>query len=359
MEVFIDQVPHAVTIGVDTYSFEVKQGQPFHGIKNIPREPALHVMHFQHSENGTRYGYWLESDAQDYVEFRYDGEKEIFTPRIFASDGDRSEGHRRFEQVNALMVPYPAVDEEDSWNELTKHIRWPDVKCIAGCSNGLVYVDSAMTTSEENKNLLNALSKGGRPQLNASAPTVEPTLNYTPIVFKSREAIRDDHKMEDFLDKSYYLHNVVLPRHHRNSMRSLLGELQWAFLNAMLFGSYGSSLQWHNLLELVCCSSTVSEAHMSELDNALSRELRVMPELYADTLLNEEVWVRCLDESFQGQHLHKTAVAARELLPALDNASDDGADYGAYEEALSHDQGLSDDDPDGPVVAERVLYRRR
>ncbi|CUS21542.1 LAQU0S03e04940g1_1 [Lachancea quebecensis] len=359
MEAFIDQVPHAVTIGIDTYSFEVKPGQPFHGIKNIPREPALHVVHFQHSDNGTRYGYWFESDAQHYVEFTYDREKEIFVPRTLSSDSDRSDGQRRFEQVNALMVAYPALDEEDSWYELTKHIRWPNVQRIAGCSSKLVYVDSAMTTSEENKNILKALSKSGQTQMDAATSTAEPILNYTPIVFKSREAIRDDHKMEDFLDKSYYLHKVVLPHHHRNSMRSLLGELQWAFLNAMLFGSYGSSLQWHNVLELVCCSSTVSQAHVSELDNALSRELRVVPELYVDTLLNEEVWVRCLDESFQGPYLQKTAAAARELLPALNNASDDGANYEAYEGALSRDQGLSDDDPDEPVVAERVLYRRR
>lgn len=358
MEIFIEEVPHAVTIGIDTYSFEVKQGQPFQGIKNIPRDPSLHVVHFQHSEEGSRYGYWFQSTASDFIQFQYDRTQELFVPKGVHEDSDRRDACYKFESVSALMVPYPSLDEEDAWQELTNRVRWVDAQYSAGCSGEFVYVDSVMTTEEEKTNLTKVLAQRPGPAPAAAPVAPEPTLNYTPIAFKSRTAIRATHHMQDYLDKSYYLRQVVLAQHHRGSMYSLLGELQWSYLNAMLFGSYGSSLQWHNIIELICSSSDVTETEIAELDRVLERQLRTVPEIYADSLLNEHVWLRCLTDSFQGLKLPRTTAAAAKLLPELSD-DNDGNEVEEYANNPEHTLSFSSDDDDGPVVVESVHYRRR
>ncbi|SCV01370.1 LANO_0F11452g1_1 [Lachancea nothofagi CBS 11611] len=350
MEIFIERIEQAVTFGIDVYSFEVKPDQPFHGFKSIPQEPRIHVVHFQHSENGMRYGYYLESDS-NYVQFDYDRAKELYVPRSLESDQDRKDAYYKFQELSSFMVAYPSVDEGDSWQEMTKFVKWLDIKYIAGSSGQFVYMDSAITTEEEKKVLVGVLTSRGQGYRESLPAQSEASLNYAPIVFKSKEAIRDDHKMQDFLDKSYYLNEVVLARYHHSSIYSLLGELQLAFLNTLLFGSYGSSLQWHNILELIYFSSQVKESVVFELDSMLAGQLKVLPEFYVDTMLNETVWRRIVGESFHEDKLQQTSAAVRKIWPNLDGESD--ADD--YAEVTHHN--LSDEgDDDAPVVGETVSY---
>ncbi|SCU83759.1 LAFA_0D05578g1_1 [Lachancea sp. 'fantastica'] len=359
MELFIDRVDKTVTFGIDLYSFEVKPDQIFHGFKNIPRKPHVHVVHFQHSNDGVRYGYFFESDSNVSVQFEYDAADEIFVPRIIETEQQKTDAYNKFQELNPFMVPYPSIDEEDTWNVLSNHIRMLDLRYMASCSDPCVYMDSAITTKEEEGILSRTLASSGHQAGDVTSAGL--VMKYTPIVFKSKEAMRDEFKMHDFFDKSYYLNDVILARFHHNSILSLIGELQCAFLSAMLFGNYGSSLQWHNIVELIASSSTVSPKVLLQLDSLLARQLAVVPDFYADMLLNEDAWVRILASVHHGKALVLTRDAAHRLWPHL-NEDEEEAEHGlaqvlAGDENMLHNLGDSDVDSDEPVVVERIIYR--
>ncbi|CEP60258.1 U5 snRNP complex subunit AAR2 LALA0_S01e06590g [Lachancea lanzarotensis] len=365
MELFIDRVDKAVTFGIDLYSFEVKPDQIFHGFKNIPRHPHIHVVHFQHCNDGVRYGYFFESDSAKSVQFEYDAAREIFVPRTIETEQQKTDAYNKFRELNPFMVPYPSIDEEDTWKVLTDHIKMLDVRHIASCSEPYVYMDSAITTKEEEGILSRALASNGD-RIADTTRSGDPVLKYTPIVFKSKDALRDNFKMHDFFDKSYYLNDVVLARYHHNSIFSLLGELQCAFLNAMLFGNYGSSLQWHNVVELIAMSSAVSSKALLQLDALLARQLAVVPDFYADMLLNEDAWVRILTSLHHKHALDRTRGAVYKLWPHLDDPddNDNGGESGIShvlvddDDNVLHNMGDSDPDSDEPMVVEKVIYRQ-
>lgn len=367
MNIFVEDIKQDVIIGIDLYSFEVKAAQPFFGVKNVPLLPTLHVIHFQQTENGLRYGYWFETDQNAYMQFQYDATKELFVPKYQIDDQSRNDAYNRFQKTQHLMIAYPSVDEEDRWHELTKHVRWSAVKHSTASGGYFAYVDSVMTTTEEN----NLLSKVLANRCESSkreivVPDTEAVLNYTPIVFKSTEAIRPQYKMEDFLDKSWYLGHVILPRYHHNSFYALLGEFQWAFLNAMLFANYGSSLQWHSILELVCFSSTIAPEHVRAFDEVVAHQLTVIPAPYCETLLNEQVWSKCMLRSFQAIALPHTTRELEKTIPDVlaDIPDSEERDYapgtrfsGAHPGVNLNEHTIgSDSDDDGPVVVERICY---
>ncbi|SCU80448.1 LAMI_0B02432g1_1 [Lachancea mirantina] len=348
MHIFFDSVPTHLIAGVDQASFELNAEKAFHGIKNVPSEPELHVIHFQSSENGVRYGYWFQSKSSDFVELNYDAGQEIYVPRTLNKDEERRDAENKFGALQAFMMPFPQIDEENSWHELTKYIKWRDVQYGAGCSGEFAYVDSSITTSEENLKLFKTLRRRvDTSKADIVAPVSEAVLNYTPVVFKSLEALRPDHKMEDFFDKSWYLSNIILPKYHNSSMYSLLGEFQWAFLNAIFFGNYGSSLQWHNIIELICFSSKANVQLVQTFDETLSRQLRVFPEVYFDVLISGSVWRKCLLESPQKDQLSQTLKVIEERFPELisGNASD------------SENDSTDSTDEDAPVIVEKITYR--
>lgn len=103
----------------------------------------------------------------------------------------------------------------------------------------------------------------------------ERTLNFTMIKFKSKEAIRIGHEMNDFQDKSFYLNEIILKKYYDSSIDNLFGELQFAFLNTILFCNYASSLQWHNILELICFSKQVEQEKIDELDHILQVQIKL------------------------------------------------------------------------------------
>lgn len=341
MHIFIDNSPVDLTIGIDHFSFEIskdRSNQGFYGIKNIPVDPSIHVIHFQHSDNGIRYGYWFESDISEYLQFKYSAQEEIFVPSVPSDDQEANSYYNKFQELNYLMLGYPSIDEGDTWYTLTRYLKWKELVHISEnkkCNRQLIYVDSSMTTREENT-LLNKVLKARNKDTEQEIiiPSAEPILNYTPIVFKSVAAMRSDHKTEDYLDKSWYLKNVILQQYHYNSMRSLFGELQFALLNAVFFGNYGSSLQWHNILELICLSSQVETKLIRELDTIVSNQLKIIPEPYAEILLNEQMWAKCLLNSFHGDKLVKTSKQIEGLLPHVIPERHDSSDIEEREESL-------------------------
>lgn len=355
MNIFVNPVSFDLIIGIDHYSFELKCNQPFHGFKNIPQSsPKIHVVHFQYGMNELRYGYWFEADISNFIEFQFDKTSEIFVPSICEKNDLLI---NKFGMLQQLLVPYPQIDEDDKWNELTMFINWKNIK--RWNSSGLddtdglfVYVDSSMATAEEHILLKKSLSKLDNTNIESSGPIDQNLIEYTPISFISKDALRDDFKTIDYLDKSWYLNNI-LERYHHKSIRSLLGELQYSFLNSFIFSNYGSSLQWHNIIELICQSSDVNRNIINLLDNILTKELFMISQDYLETLVNESVWNRCIYNSIQADNLCKTRAKFFELIPQESELNDE------LEDSTSICRDIDSDDEFKPVVVRKIIYTPR
>lgn len=296
--------PIDVLVGIDNFTFELKAGQSFGGVKDL--SPGIHVVHW--GDDSMRYGYWFDTKSQ--YRIVYHERFELVT--------DMSTGYvQEVASHLQFMVTYPT---EGPWKELSCYVSLDQAQIITGDTRA--YVDSSMTSLEESRFLQRTLSRG-----TIDNPNRDPVFHFCTIEFKSLEAIRPEHKKEDFLDKSYYLNQVLLPQHYGNRFDRLLGEFQFAFLNAMVFGNYGSSLQWHSIVELISSSSRVNADTMRRFDRTLSLQMDNFQEEYMDFLLNPSVWHRVLNNSHQGHNLSmaRSSLAKRapDLLEGVGQDDDD------------------------------------
>ncbi|CAI4054801.1 hypothetical protein SKDZ_02G0340 [Saccharomyces kudriavzevii ZP591] len=348
-------LPIGTTIGIDQYSFDVKADHPFQGIKGIPIGP-VHVIHFQHADNcSMRYGYWFDGRMGNFY-IHYDANDGLYK---MVEELD----HAKFENIvhdfkeRQMMVSYPKLDEDDTWHNLTEFVQMDKIQCIVRQDeNQFSYVDSSMTTLQENELLESSLLKAGSKIKGRGEDDSAHCLNYTVTKFKSREAIRPGHEMEDFLDKSHYLNAVMLRGIFQNSFKSYLGELQFAFLNAMFFGNYGSSLQWHAMVELVCSSTSVPKRMLSKLDEILYFQIKTLPEQYSDVLMNERVWNTCLYSSFQKNFLPLTKEVMETKYPEL--VGKDNEDDVIVNGFTGEDNYEEDNDEYKPTIAGGVYYQK-
>lgn len=338
-----DVLKFDVTVGIDQFSFEVKAGNPFCGVKNLP--DGLHVIHistsFKDDGDAMRYGYWFEQSRGLYM--RYDEESEMY--QMFR-ESDEAKYERMLQLGSHLMVGYPKLDETN-WHELTGFISYGQIETILDAKYH--YVDSSMTAGEESRVLNETLG---------IASDSAQHFKYTEIHFKSPEAIRPNHQMEDYNDKSYYLNHVIVARQLKGHINRLLGELQFAFCNAMLFANYGSSLQWHSIIELVTFSSKLSPTFVDLFDKVLALQLQTLPPEYAETLMNREMWEKCLTRSHQSSRLKLTKKAYKSKFD-LDEENDE-CDPSLETDTLPNIDSDYDDDTDEnkPSVASGVYYVR-
>lgn len=349
-------IPIEVTIGIDQYSFNVEANQPFQGIKDIPID-NVHVIHFQHADDSSmRYGYWFDGKIGNYY-IQYDSDDGIYK-MVEEQNHSKFENTVRDYKERQMMVSYPKIDEDDTWCNLTEFVRMDKIReLISQGENKFSYVDSSMTTVQENELLKSSLQKAGSTMENENEDESAHCFDYTMTKFKSREAIRPGHEMEDFLDKSYYFNTVILQGVFQNSFKAYFGELQFAFLNAMFFGNYGSSLQWHAMVELICSSSSVPNIMLNKLDELLYFQIKTLPEQYSDILLNERVWNTCLYSSFQKKNLLSTKGIMEKKYPHLVGQDDD-------DDLISNDSGNDlgevpdEDDEYKPTIAGGVYYQK-
>ncbi|SMN18249.1 similar to Saccharomyces cerevisiae YBL074C AAR2 Component of the U5 snRNP, required for splicing of U3 precursors [Maudiozyma saulgeensis] len=376
-----------VTIGIDLGSFNVIKNQPFKGIVNIPHINGtdLHVIHFQHvikenhdgDSDGTndgawlRYGYWFTRGNYYVV---YNENQELY--EIFQENDAIKYELVMKEYISRNMVSeYPKIDEENRWEILSDKINWSIVKSIIipEKENNFVYVDSSMTTLEENDLLHRTLIKDGHfddnenNNNNNNNNNLNDIFHYTRIKFKSKEAIRDNYKMEDFQDKSFYFNEIIINKKFSGEKNNFIGELQFSFLNSILFGNYGSSLQWHNMIELICQSSNINKNFIKFLDNILSVEINLIPNDYKDILINEKLWISLFKESFQKDNLPKThsMLIKHHIIETetqheqeQEQEQDDEIDeinYDEDEETEYHRLDSSEDE-DGPTIVQGIYY---
>ncbi|AET39700.1 U5 snRNP complex subunit AAR2 Ecym_4679 [Eremothecium cymbalariae DBVPG len=381
MNIFLDSIAGKdLILGIDHHSFQLKPGHPFYGIKGISTQYKFHVVHFQHGDNGLRYGYWFESNDTACIVFAYDITKELYVPQLtsYGNDDAACRIADRLRQSLPFMFQYPKIDDEDTWHTLTQHMKWTDIRYWTETTSPhhcLAYVDSSMTTAQENRLLKNTLLANRIPnqQREITVPETEPILNYTPIVFKSSAALRPEHKTNDYLDKSWYLNHVILPQYHCGSLLSLLGELQFAFLNTLIFSNYGSSIQWHSITELLCRSSQIPPRHLQQLDSILAAQLAILPKEHADAFLNEKLWLTCLagrgaadpGDISHRTHLPLTIQQLRNLLPPSpvaangDDEDDWDAGWDAGRGAGAGTASASDSDEYAPTVVTRTFHQLR
>lgn len=333
----------AVTIGIDQFSFQVNAGSPFCGVKNLT--DGLHVIHISSNTNGDddglRYGYWFHETRGLYM--RYDDVQEVY--RLF-QEPDDAKYEQMFQMGSHLMVSYPKI-EETNWPEITNCITYE--QCEKILNSNPPYVDSSMTAEEESR-LLNK-------RLGVKADHDGKHFHYTEINFKSLDAIRPDHRMDDFMDKSHYLHHVIVARELKGHINRLLGELQFAFCNAMLFGNYGSSLQWHSIIELITFSSKLPSSFLGRFDNIVSLQLQTLPSEYSETLMNMEMWERCIFKSHQSDQLTLTKKIFESKFSPIEQ--DEEADEYESDTLPNIDSDYEDElDQNKPTVASGVYYVR-
>ena len=249
-----------------------------------------------------------------------------------------------------------------------------------------------MTTKEENETLRNILKNGSVKENDNNDSRFEikneQYLEYTPIKLKSREAIRRGHEMEDFMDKTYYFNEIIINKYYNGNLDLYFSELQFTYMNTVLFGNYGSSLQWHSMIEVFCFTKKIRNWNnnknnmndvISTFDDILYQQLTLLPEEYIEMLLNEDMWSKCLLDSYQGPKLSKTRELMKKKLPQIfknskssetvnkdtdeqytkeNDMQEDGNSYMEEDEQDMLPPIDSDnEDDDGPVIVERLIYR--
>lgn len=372
INILFSDIPIAVTVGLDHYSFDVVKGQIFNGIIEIIQ--GLHNIHFQHG--GVRYGYWIHQGSNYYVQ--YNGDTESFELKI-EEDTTKYENILESFKQRGTVVTYPKMQDGDMWTPLIQYIKWDQIIKITRSNSPVVFVDSSMTTREENEALRNVLKNRALKE-NDGDPRVEnnnePYLEYTPIKLKSKAAIRKGHEMEDYIDKTYYFNEVIVKEYYNGRLNLYYSELQFAYMNTILFGNYGSSLQWHSMIEVFCFVKEIRNENGTDndvihiIDKILSQQLTMLPEEYVETLLNEAMWHKCLLDSYQGPKLLKTReIIKKELSHLLRNSqidyiANDKVDRGEEEDYIREDDEImlppidsDNEENDGPMVVERLIYR--
>ncbi|KAH3902590.1 U5 snRNP complex subunit AAR2 SCDLUD_000170 [Saccharomycodes ludwigii] len=315
-----------------------KAQRQFYGIKNINNSIKLHFIQFIHSHSEVCYGYWLNTcdsaTPTDYG-FRYNKNTEKFEPYEIIENTSKEDGmHDEYYYVKKYygyldyMVNYVGNNNSENssaWGKdtyLLNHITWKNLCFILKkyqnistftCVPKWLYCDSYMCSIEEYKRLeskidlrqTSAHNKATKGLKNDVNNKVYPgTVDYTLINFKSKDAIRNKMEMCDYLDKSYYLKKLMNVDNNNN----LLGEFQICFIHVIMLGNYASSLQWHNIIELIMKSKDVFDGNLNYITMFLEIfmvQLKSLPQEYKENLIN----IQCLKKCFiENEYINETII---------------------------------------------------
>lgn len=333
--ILLSSVPPGTQIQIDTSSFVVPENTPFYGIKNI--SDSIHLLQFQLPDN-QHYGYWLNfesfNEGPNVFIGNYDTTKDHIVLNEEVIPDDRLNEYRNF------MVNY--IVRKD-WKSISNPLLWSNIRDLMRNSSSTIiygnaiYIDPSITTQEEleyvNKQIKNTENKS------------EEFISYSKIQFKSREAIRKGHEMQDFNDKSYYLNHVILGK-RISTINFYLSELSFAFINMLMMGNHGSALQWHSMCELIFMCDELSPKFIEQFDNILKKQWTMMTVDHTVHLINWEAWQTCHKRDQTLKH-HQG------LWTAMDEQGWGNIIAEEEEEPLLLD---SEDDEDKPVVVGRVEY---
>lgn len=270
---FIDPLPKSITSAIisinSSISFDKNSKSQVHGIINYPLE-KFNLLTIQHNNNEYsifgNYGY-LFSDIK-YAKLSFNFETEVYCIEELK---DLAGVEFRFKEQILQMVDYKHDLQGNKlyeWSILTHSLNIVPIntlkESIATNSSDCkaIYVDTHMV-SEQDMEIIqkNSGSKGiGKSDM---------SLNLTTINFKSKEAIREGHEMEDFLDSTNYLKSII--QQHNDAKKrgiNIMQELQLSFILGFSLANYSCFMQWHRLLELLFkCSDKVELIECLQLFN--------------------------------------------------------------------------------------------
>lgn len=241
-------------MGIDSQFFLVSQ--LLRGIKSIPS--GIHLFHYSVPTEGLslRYGYWFDCIEGDLFVVRWDqdDEKLIMNNPREATDKHELLNHSKVADqlgdIYSRLIEYP--ENANNWfGNLANYIDFEILmEFLPYKGSNEIYVEeinTMMPSKEENLILADTLLKKDPNTKIEDQSNNE--LKYTIIEFmKNRH--QKEQKVEtitqEYLDKSWYLEELFGHDHEL-----LFGELQLAFLNFVILGSFCSGLQWLNLLKLL------------------------------------------------------------------------------------------------------------
>lgn len=352
--VVFSNVPEGWLVGIDFHFFNTNE--VLRGVKNI--ESGIHVVHFGRDITSVRTGFWVQCDDDQVHVVYYDAQNEEFLCGDQVGEINLAREKAKLYEYLPFMVSYVA---DSSWVELTSHLDLDQIKFIL--NNGFK-IDTAMTSTEENSLLLQALAQSSNNRNLPNDPVVssiidqsDQEIKYSQIETDKLKTIRPNgsqqEKTLDSLDKSWYFAQFLLV-HYNSSFPKFYCELEFCFLNFVIFGNFSSFYQWEKMLTLVFKSFKFDASNLTffkQFLHILVLQFRKLPDEYSSDFVNQRQLVKLVNDS--EIELEEAAVAELSELKAV--LSDKlGISFQPSEHQGDEDDGSGEDydDDELPVVVE-------
>lgn len=256
--VILSNIPEDWLVGVDLQFFNTNR--ILKGIKLIP--DGIHILHFAKDQSSIRHGFYINAKEGDVVICYWDAENEKILVDDEIGELNISKEMSKLSEYYSFMISYPS---DPDWKSLTRYINFGQVNYILPRGK---WIDSVLTSTDENNLLLDALHKSAEsrnitndPIVNSIIDQSDEEIKYTLIDLNKtiRPNGEPGEKTKDSLDKSWFF-NQLLSSGYNSNEDMLLSEFQQSFLNMVIFANYSSSIQWVKFIKIVLnCKEIVSE----------------------------------------------------------------------------------------------------
>lgn len=342
--VVFDCVPSGWLVGIDLQFFNTTS--VLKGIKLIP--DGVHVIHFAQDQSSIRSGFYVNVKEGDVIIISWDDKQEKLRINEEIGELNVSKELSKLPDYYLYMIKYP--DDKD-WFELVKFIDFNQVEYIL---QKRCYVDSVLTSTDENNLLLDVLTKSSKnrnlvkdPIINSIIDQSSEEMRYSIIdlnnTIRPNSSIQE--KTVDSLDKSWFLNQLLIVNYNSN-YKLLLSELQLGYLNMIIFANYSSSIQWLKIIRtLLNCKEIIVEKFelFNSFLNLLYFQFMKFPDEYMDQFIDEEFLIRSISEfeyTIKELNLHKLVKVLINLKHLLNSK------FGILI------QGLVEDDDELPTIVE-------
>lgn len=281
-------------IGIDTLFYQANQ--TLKGIKMIC--DGLHFLHYSLPQaqstdpsnaeasqlEAVRYGHWINCQDGDVIWLIWDEGSEDFSIEHMENMESTHDIGKYVDELGAYykyMIKYQ--DARSVWRSLTSFID-PEViqEYVPYGHHERISkrIDTTSSSKEESFMLKDALENRDTKQKYDFRDKSEEELRYTIIDFKMKnsKATLVEEITQSSLDRSWQFSDI-----YGHDTELFFGELQLAFVNYILLGSFSSGIQWIKLIKLILtCKSFLMEdpALVVKLLECLYHQLQNLPEEY-------------------------------------------------------------------------------
>jgi A1 cistron-splicing factor AAR2 len=342
--VIFSNFPNDWIVGIDLQFFNTNS--ILRGIKLIP--DGVHIVHFAKDQASIRSGFYINATESQVVILQWDSSSEKMLVNEEIGELNVSKELSKLPEYYPYMINYP---KDEYWDNLTEYISWKQLEYILPKNQ---YIDSVITSTDENNLLMETLKKSAKNRNLANDPIVNSIIDQSDEEIKYslidlNETIRpnstSEEKTKDALDKSWFLEQMLI-KNYSSNYRLLLSEFQLSFLNMIIFANYSSSIQWLKILRILLnCAEIVpqQEGLFSAFLDLLYIQFLKFPDEYVDQFIEEDflkVSISEFDYKLREMNLHKLVKKVISLKSLLSES------FGILI------QGLVEDDDDLPVVVD-------